>query len=127
MKSTKRIEPAPKIIRRMTNDTAATLYPVVREACGPWQQALGLMFRRHIDYALLFDFKRPARVWVTNVFVFTTIDLIFLNDEKRVLGIVESFRPFTPLWISPPDTRYLIEVPSAHNPIHVGEGDLLCF
>jgi|GEM_PF-2312431 uncharacterized membrane protein (UPF0127 family) len=127
MKSKKRIEFSPQTIQRVTNNTSVVLFPRVREARGLWQQAVGLMFRRGINYALLFDFKRPARVWVTNIFVFTTLDLIFLDDEKRVLGIVFSFRPFTLGRVSPPDTRYLIEIPSVLRPLDLNVGDLLRF
>jgi len=50
------------------------------------KQALGLMFRRSIpsDYAMIFILKKPSNVNVHMLFVFFPIDIIFLNEEKKV-------------------------------------------
>lgn len=50
------------------------------------KQALGLMFRRSIslDYAMIFVLKKPSKVNVHMFFVFFPIDVIFLNEEKKI-------------------------------------------
>jgi len=52
------------------------------------KQGLGLMFRRSIplDYSMIFILKKPSNVNVHMLFVFCPIDVIFLNEEKKVSG-----------------------------------------
>jgi uncharacterized membrane protein (UPF0127 family) len=44
------------------------------------------MFRRSIplDYAMIFILKKPSNVNIHMLFVFFPIDIIFLNEEKKV-------------------------------------------
>ena len=56
---------------------------------------LGLMFRREIkDQAWIFRFKRPAKHSIHMVFVFFSIDIIFLNKDKRVIEAIHNLKPF---------------------------------
>lgn len=81
---------------------------------------MGLMFRKRIDYALLFSLG-PARCLITNLFVFQTIDLIFLDQEKRVTAIRRAFKPFTPFHRSPRGTTWLLETaPNAAPDLSIG-------
>ena len=49
-------------------------------------QSLGLMFRKKIPtgYSMIFFLKKPSAVNVHMLFVFFPIDIIFLNEEKKV-------------------------------------------
>lgn len=57
----------------------------------------GLMFRTtiHPEEAHVFSFKKPARLGFHMFFVFTSIDIIFLNKDKKVVDIKQEFKPFT--------------------------------
>jgi uncharacterized membrane protein (UPF0127 family) len=52
-------------------------------------QALGLMFRKNIssDYSMIFILKKPSSVGIHMLFVFFPIDVIFLDEEKRIKGL----------------------------------------
>ena len=56
---------------------------------------LGLMFRRNIpeDYALLFIFKEPRVVGVHMLFMRFSIDVIFLDNHKRIIA-TSTLRPW---------------------------------
>ncbi len=71
-------------------------------------QMQGLMFSK--KRTLLFVFKKPRRISLHNFFVFFPINLIFLDDEKRVIEIRKNFLPFT-LYASKVWASYLIETP----------------
>ncbi len=75
----------------------------------------GLMFERkeNFDYALVFDFgcEVKTRASVHMLFVFFPIDLIFLDNQKRVVDIKEKFRPFELNYTPKKPARYLIELP----------------
>lgn len=74
------------------------------------KQALGLMFRESIlpDYSMIFIIRKPSRVNVHMLFVFFPIDLIFLDDEKKVMG----FSRLKP-WVgfkAMKDIKYVLEM-----------------
>ncbi len=50
-------------------------------------QSLGLMFRKSMPhgFSMIFIFKKPSRVNIHMLFVFFQIDVIFLNEEKKVI------------------------------------------
>ena len=56
----------------------------------------GLMFHRKIyDEAHVFIFKRVRVVALTMWFVFFSIDVIYLDKNKRIVEIKENFKPWT--------------------------------
>ena len=75
------------------------------------EKAFGLMFRRKLkDSAMIFVFDseelQPLHMW----FVFSAIDVLFLDSSKRVVEIKKGFRPFR--FYSPrARARYIIELP----------------
>ena len=77
-------------------------------------KALGLMFsneakvRRH---ALLFEFNKPSIQSMHMFFVFYPIDLIFLDDKKKVVEMKKRFLPFT-TYTPNKMSKYVIELPS---------------
>ncbi len=52
-------------------------------------QILGLMFRKYIpsDYSMIFVLKKQSYVNVHMLFMRFPIDVIFLDDEKKVMGL----------------------------------------
>lgn len=74
----------------------------------------GLMFRRELapDAGMLFVFPPPARhqsFWMRNTYV--PLDMIFIDDALRVVGVVERAEPLTdtPRAVRG-DSRYVLEV-----------------
>lgn len=57
---------------------------------------LGLMFRKEIpgNYAMIFVLKKPSSVNVHMLFMRFPIDVIFLNDEKKIMGLFK-LNPWT--------------------------------
>jgi uncharacterized membrane protein (UPF0127 family) len=73
-------------------------------------QALGLMFRKNIpsDYSMIFIMEKPSSVGIHMLFVFFSIDVIFLDEEKRIKGL-SSLKP----WLgfkTMKNVRYVIEM-----------------
>jgi len=62
--------------------------------------------------ALVFEFSRPARQGLHMFFVFYPIDVLFLDDKKRVVDAKQGFRPFT-FYNSTEKSKYVIELPSS--------------
>jgi uncharacterized membrane protein (UPF0127 family) len=72
--------------------------------------ASGLMFRKSIqyDYSMIFILKRPSRVSIHMLFVCFPLDVIFLNEEKKIKGL-SRLRP----WVgykAMEDIKYIIEM-----------------
>lgn len=53
-----------------------------------FSQMLGLMLHKSIpgDFALIFVLKRPGTVGVHMLFMLFPIDVIFLDEDKKILG-----------------------------------------
>lgn len=51
-------------------------------------QMIGLMFRKSIkqDFAMIFVLKKPSYISIHMLFMFFTIDVIFLDENKKVSG-----------------------------------------
>ena len=64
-------------------------------ALTPLQQAQGLMYRTFLpkDSGMLFDYGSPKliRMWMKNTFI--PLDMIFLNQQGRIIKIVERTIP----------------------------------
>ena len=72
-------------------------------------QFRGLMFARKPE-TLIFVFKKPRIVKLHMFFVFFPIDILVLDEKKKVLEIKEHFRPCT--WFtSSVKGSYCIECP----------------
>jgi uncharacterized membrane protein (UPF0127 family) len=59
-------------------------------------QVLGLMFRTHLpdDYAMIFVMKKPSSIGIHMLFMSFPIDVIFLNEEKKIMGLAH-LKPWT--------------------------------
>jgi uncharacterized membrane protein (UPF0127 family) len=75
-----------------------------------FSQVMGLMFRKSIpyDYSMIFILKKPSQVGIHMLFVFFPIEVIFLNEEKKIRGLFR-LRP----WVgykAMEDIKYIIEM-----------------
>lgn len=106
---------------------AANVTPVirVRPATSFWARGTGWMFRRRGDYAIWFDMG-VRRMTMTNLFVFISLDMIALDASLRVIAIRSNFKPFSLLYVPPPGTRHLVEIPHGH-PHGLKEGSQLAW
>ncbi len=75
-------------------------------------KAFGLMFRRKLrDKALVFVFDKPQYVPLHMMFVFQKIDVLFLDEKKKVVELWKNFLPFA--MRSPfRKAKYVIELPA---------------
>ena len=77
------------------------------------QRERGLMFRNHLepDAGMLFLFPRsgPLTFWMKNTFI--PLDMLFIDHDRRVVGIVEEAVPETetPRGV-PHDSQFVLEV-----------------
>lgn len=89
-------------------------------------KARGLMFTNESEVlrnALVFEFSRAMHQSMHMFFVFYSIDVIFLDDKKRVIDMKENFRPFT-VYNSRSRSRFVIELPKdtvRHSKTRVGD------
>ena len=70
-------------------------------------QTLGLMFSSQKN--IIFVLKEEKRENIHNFFVFFPIDVLFLDNKKRVVEKKENFRPFH-LYFGRNKARYILEL-----------------
>jgi len=75
-----------------------------------FSKGFGLMFKNKVKRPLLFIFKKEAIIPLHMFFVFTTIDVIFINKRKEIVDIKEDFRPFT-LYTPNKKSSFIVELP----------------
>ncbi|MEM2138956.1 MAG: DUF192 domain-containing protein [Candidatus Woesearchaeota archaeon] len=76
-----------------------------------FEKALGLMFSKPInDIGYVFVFDKIQKVSLHMFFVFFPIDVVFLDENKKVVEIKENFRPFS-FYTSKNKVKYVIEMP----------------
>lgn len=96
-----------KMIRNLTKNI---LISKDFKACTtPYQKALGLMFHTKVSSPLIFFFHKESIYPLHMLFVFCTIDVLFLNKERKVVEIKENFRPFT-YYQPKAKAKYIIEL-----------------
>lgn len=109
---------------------------------GPWvvkvevartdaERARGLMFRRELpaDTGMVFVFESSEEhsFWMHNTLI--ALDMIFLDEDRRVVGVVPSAAPRTdtPRTVGKP-SRYVVEVAGGEAAAHaVGPGAQAAF
>lgn len=86
---------------------------VIEIADTPQKRAQGLMDRKYLpeNHGMLFIFEKPDRhmFWMKNTWL--SLDIIFFDDDFRVVGIIENTTPMSlaPLQIDAP-ARFVLEV-----------------
>lgn len=93
----------------------------------PERRALGLMYRKELaaDAGMLFVFEAADHLtfWMKNTVL--PLDMIFITDDRRVLGIVKDAVPFTTTSRGVDGkSRYVLEVNAGFSERHgVRDGD----
>ena len=80
----------------------------------------GLMFsKKPKNDGLLFFFKKESVVSLHMFFVFFSIDVVYVNKEKKIVEIKRKVKPFYPFILGPP-AKYILELKDARS-LEVGE------
>src|SRR3989344_764867 len=58
------------------------------------QKNIGFMFQSKVEKGLIFPFKKPRRMGIHMMFVFTPIDILFLDDREKIVEMMEKLQPF---------------------------------
>lgn len=75
-------------------------------------QALGLMFRT--KHNLIMTFPQPRKISLHNFFVFYPLDILLLDEHKKIIEIKQNFQPFT-FYTSTQNAKYVIELAERNN------------
>ena len=88
----------------------------VRIASSSWDKLKGLMFesKERFNYALVFLLQRESKAMATihMLFVFSPIDVVYLNKEQKVVDVVRNLQPFTPSYTPKKPAKFFIELPA---------------
>lgn len=86
-----------------------------------WSKFRGLMFSR--KHTLVFVFEKDRLVQLHMLFVFFPIDVLYLDNNQRVIEVKNDLRPFT--FYSPKNkARYVVEIPERTG---IKVGDVVSF
>lgn len=99
----------------------------VETAVSEKEMRLGLMYRQELpdNQGMIFIFMPPRGIsmWMKNTYI--PLDMIFVNEENKISGIVENTVPFSETFIrSPKETKAVIELKAGtvkKHKIHKGE------
>lgn len=95
------------------NITKKTIISKKKKFCNNiFSKGFGLMFSRKTDKSLVLDFNTEKIISLHMLFVFYPIDVIFLDEKKRVVEIKENFKPFR-FYTPKKKARYVIELPES--------------
>lgn len=112
------------------NATAKTILAHNSLFCtNTFSRARGLMFSVPLkDAGMIFIFKRNVLAAIHMLFVFFSIDIIWLNENKEIVAIKENIKPFTPHVSPSVKSRYFIELPKGTiKKTKTKEGDKISF
>lgn len=88
----------------------------------------GLMFRRKVDYGLLFILNKETRSKssIHSFFVFFKFDAVFMGKEGKVIDIKRKIKPFNPLIVPKKPCKYILELPNGKaDELEIEEGNKL--
>ena len=72
---------------------------------------------------LVMVFKKETKIQLHNFFVFYPLDVLVLDENKRIVEVKRNFKPFT-IWNSRQKGKYVVELGF---PNEYQEGDVLEF
>jgi len=98
------------MIRNKTRNSALTINE--KNLISVFSKAKGLMFSKKItDIGYIFEFPHSRIIDLHMFFVFFPIDILFLDDNKKVVEIKENLKPFS-IYVSKKKASYVIELPN---------------
>jgi uncharacterized protein len=94
------------------------------------KKTMGVMFRRHLPpgFAMIFDMGMESRLGIAihMVFVFVSIDIVFLDRTRTIVDIKHRLRPWIGVALPKKPARYAIELPAgAARQYDMKVGDML--
>lgn len=82
----------------------------IKVADGFFQRLLGLMFKKNINYALLFNKCKSVHTF----FMFMNIDILALDNNDNIIKTYKNVKPGR-IIIGPKGTKKILEVPTKIN------------
>jgi uncharacterized membrane protein (UPF0127 family) len=89
---------------------------------GVLSKGMGLMFRPKTKDGYIFEFDNVINLNFHTCFMFFNIDMIFLDENKRVVQIERNVKPYE--FVDGHKFKYAIET-MAHKCNHVQKGDII--
>ncbi|NQU79565.1 DUF192 domain-containing protein [Candidatus Woesearchaeota archaeon] len=86
-----------------------------KRCCSILSKAKGLMFTNRSEVlrrAYVFEFSKPLFQSMHMMFVVYPIDILFLDEDKRVVDLVEGLKPFR-FYNSIERAMYVVELPNS--------------
>ena len=77
----------------------------------PLSKFMGLMFSMDKSRVLVFEFAEEINISLHMLFVFYSIDVLFLDRRKTAVDMKKNFMPFT-FYSSRAKAKYAIELPA---------------
>ena len=77
-----------------------------------FKKLLGVMFRKSLDAALVFDMGRETYDAIHMLFVRFPIDVVFLGPDRRIVDLKRNVRPWIGAAFPKSRFRYAIELPA---------------
>lgn len=105
---------------KVSSKTIAKEYSVAENI---FSKGFGLMFRTKVNKPLIFPFKEEKIISLHMLFVFTSIDILYIDKNKKIVEIKENFKPFT-FYTPKNKSKYVIELAQGtvkNNSIKVGQ------
>ncbi len=87
-----------------------SLHSRVKICSNVFCMSIGLLGTLSCDKALVFSFSKERKPTFHMFFMLYSIDILFLDSEKRVVDVKEDFKPFT-VYASDELVRYAVELP----------------
>lgn len=84
---------------------------IICKSC--FSKLLGLMFRWP-EEGLIFINNKPKRYDLHTFFVFYPIDILFLDENKKIIKIYKRVRPFR-FYIKGVESKYIVELRKTSN------------
>ncbi len=86
-------------------------------------RAVGLMFSKPTEAAMILSFPKETAVSLHMFFVFFPIDVLFVDSGMKVVEVVKSLAPFT-AYSAAQKAKFVVELPAgsiAKSKTHVGD------
>lgn len=91
----------------------------------PWKKAIGQMFRIKA-FNLIFPFSSERIVSIHMFFVFTSLDVVWLNANKEVIDS-QTLKPFS-IYVPKNKAKYVLEFPKGYiNKYNFTKGNKIIF
>ncbi len=94
----------------INNSTKKTIANEAKLCKSLFSKARGLMFSK--PYPLIMEFNKESIILLHMLFVFWPIDILFLNKNKKVVGLVKNAKPFQLQIKSKKPAMYVVELPA---------------